>query len=226
MSHELRTPLNAILNFTEFVAMGILGPVNEKQQDALVKALDSGRHLLSLINDVLDVTKIQAGLMNLFIEDDIDIHQELAPIVATARTLLEGKPVKFVEDVDEALPCVRGDRRRIRQILLNLISNAAKFTEEGSVTLTAKNRGDEILFSVIDTGPGIPEEHQGIIFEPFIQTETGIKHAGGTAWACLFPAPGRSARRICGSSTSAGAFYLFCHQFDERNQSQSRVGHA
>jgi signal transduction histidine kinase len=180
MSHELRTPLNAILNFTEFVALGMLGPVNEKQEDALQKALDSGKHLLGLINDVLDITKIEAGMMKLFVEENIDLREELTSIIATAQTLLKDKPVEFIQDIDDDLPLLTGDKRRIRQIMLNLISNAAKFTEEGSVTLGVKKREGEILFAVIDTGPGIATEDQSMIFEPFIQTETGIQHAGGT----------------------------------------------
>ncbi len=180
MSHELRTPLNAILNFTEFVSLGMLGPINEKQVDALNKSLDSGRHLLSLINDVLDMTKIESGKLRLFIENNIDLQKELAAVTATAETLLKDKPVAFVPDVDEDLPTIVGDRRRIRQVLLNLISNAAKFTEEGSVTLSVKTRAKEMLFAVIDTGPGIALEDQELIFEPFQQTETGIQHAAGT----------------------------------------------
>lgn len=181
MSHELRTPLNAILNFTEFVATGMLGEVNDEQVDALNKALDSGRHLLSLINDVLDITKIESGMMKLFIEHDIDIHAELGQVIATAETLINDKPgVKFIKDIDAPLPKLAGDRRRLRQILLNLISNAVKFTEEGSVTLSVKQRGDSLLFAVIDTGPGIEDADKTMIFEPFRQTETGIRHANGT----------------------------------------------
>ncbi len=180
MSHELRTPLNAILNFTEFVALGMMGPVNEAQVDALNKALDSGNHLLALINDVLDMTKIEAGSMKLFIERDIDLHAELEAVTATALSLVSGKSVTFVEDIDKDLPLITGDRRRIRQILLNLISNAAKFTEEGSITLRVRPQDHEVLFSVIDTGPGIALEDQDRIFEPFVQTETGIAHTGGT----------------------------------------------
>lgn len=180
MSHELRTPLNAILNFTEMTALGYLGPVNEGQKDALIKSLDSGRHLLSLINDVLDITKMHSGMMALFIEDGVDLNAELKSVIATAQTLLRGKSVQFVTDVDEGLPVISGDKRRIRQILLNLISNAAKFTEEGSITLSAKRREGEVLFAVTDTGPGIAKEEQEIIFEPFVQSQTGIKHAGGT----------------------------------------------
>lgn len=180
MSHELRTPLNAILNFTKFISMNVYGPVTDKQKDALDKIVNSAQHLLSLINDVLDITKIESGMMQLFIEDDVNPNEELESVVATAETLLANKPVRFIQDIDDNLPIIVGDKRRIRQILLNLVSNACKFTDEGSVTLSAKNRGQELLFAVIDTGPGIAAEDLEIIFEPFQQTEHGIKHAGGT----------------------------------------------
>jgi signal transduction histidine kinase len=180
MSHELRTPLNAILNFSEFVLLEMLGPINDKQKDALSKSVESSRHLLALINDVLDMSKIEAGMMKLFVEDNINIVEELKPVIATAETLLKEKSVQFIQDIDDNVPVMVGDRRRIRQILLNLVSNAAKFTDEGSVTLSVKNRGGEVLFAVIDTGPGITLEDQTIIFEPFLQTDHGIQHAGGT----------------------------------------------
>ena len=180
MSHELRTPMNAILNFTEFMSMGMLGPVNEKQIDALDKILNSGKHLLALINDVLDITKVESGMMRLFVEDDVNLQQELAPVFSTAETLLKDKPVQFVKEVESELPLMVGDKRRIRQILLNLVSNAVKFTDEGSVTVRVKRENGQMLFEVRDTGPGIALEDQEIIFEPFQQTEAGIKHAGGT----------------------------------------------
>jgi signal transduction histidine kinase len=180
MSHELRTPLNAVLNFTEFVSLGLLGDVSEPQRDALGKALDSGKHLLALINDVLDMTKIEAGMLKLFVEENIDLTPELESAVAATQTLLKEKPVTFVQDIDANLPLLVGDRRRIRQVLLNLLSNAAKFTEQGSVTMSVKIRNEELLFAVIDTGPGIPAEDQDLIFEPFKQTDTGIQHAAGT----------------------------------------------
>ncbi|MBK8025048.1 MAG: response regulator [Chloroflexi bacterium] len=138
MSHELRTPLNAILNFTEFVALGMMGEVNERQRDALGKALDSGRHLLALINDVLDITKIESGMLQLFVEEDIDLHVELDAIKDAATAMIQNKPIRYVEDIDPALPLIVGDRRRIRQILLNLVSNAIKFTESGTVTVSVK----------------------------------------------------------------------------------------
>jgi PAS domain S-box-containing protein len=180
MSHELRTPLNAILNFTEFMLVEMLGPVNERQKDALDKILGSGRHLLSLINDVLDITKIEAGMMRLFVEDEVDLHQELSSVIATAETLVKNKRVKFVTDIDNDLPIMVGDKRRIRQILLNLISNAAKFTEQGTITLSVKRRETDILFMVSDTGPGITLQDQEMIFEPFRQSDSGFKSGSGT----------------------------------------------
>lgn len=180
MSHELRTPLNAILNFTEFVIMGLLGPINERQKSLLQKSFDSGKHLLSLINDVLDMTKIEAGMMRLFIENDIDLMPELENVAAAARSFLGDKPVALVLDIDANLPRIVGDRRRIRQILLNLLSNATKFTQEGTITFSVKRRGDNMVFAVIDTGPGIPPEEIDIIFEPFRQAEKSMQQTIGT----------------------------------------------
>ncbi len=180
MSHELRTPLNAILNFTEFVSLGMLGEINERQTDALNKSLDSGRHLLALINDVLDITKIESGMMRLFIEDNVDVYEILDAAESAVQSYLQGKPVSFITEIEENLPAIVTDRRRLRQILLNLLSNACKFTEQGSVRLCVRRQGDDLCFSVIDTGPGIAPQDHDVIFEPFKQTETGIRHAGGT----------------------------------------------
>ncbi|MBI5928697.1 MAG: PAS domain-containing protein [Chloroflexi bacterium] len=180
MSHELRTPLGAILNFTEFLTMGMFGPLNERQKDALEKVLSSGRHLLALINDILDITKIEAGMMHLFVEDDVNLSQELTTVIATAEALIKDKPIQFITDIDDDLPIMMGDKRRIRQILLNLISNAAKFTDKGSITLSVKKRDNELLFMVSDTGPGIPPQDQTLVFEPFRQSKAGLKSGGGT----------------------------------------------
>ena len=180
MSHELRTPLNAIMNFTEMVAMGMMGPVNEDQEDLLGQSLSSSKHLLNLINDVLDISKIQAGKLNLFVEDNVDLSVELNTAVGMVEAMLRDKPVQLVQDIDNDLPLLTGDKRRIRQIVLNLLSNAAKFTDEGTITLSVKNRGDHVQLAVIDCGPGISPEMQEIIFEPFMQTPDGVKHAEGT----------------------------------------------
>lgn len=180
MSHELRTPLNAILNFNEMMALGMVGSVNEQQVDVLNKSLDSGRHLLALINDVLDVTKIQSGTLTLFVEEDVNLQAILENVSHTAETLLRNQSVKFIKNIEDDLPAISGDKRRIRQVLLNLLSNAIKFTEEGEVILAAKRQDSNILFSVSDTGPGISKDQEVVVFEPFIQTDTGIRHAGGT----------------------------------------------
>lgn len=180
MSHELRTPLNAVLNFTEFVAMGMMGSVNVQQHDALQKSLDSGRHLMSLINDILDMSKIEAGMLLLFAETDVNLHEEVQPVIAATEALLADKPVQLVLDIDEGLPRLVGDRRRLRQILLNLLSNAARFTDEGSITLSIKQRQDNIVIMVSDTGPGIALPDQAVIFEAFRQTERGQASGSGT----------------------------------------------
>ena len=181
MSHELRTPLNAILTFNELLAMEALGPVTDEQKRYLQQSLDSGNHLLSLINDVLDITKIQSGMLTLRIVPDLDLREELDKAISTAESILKDKAVEFVTEIEDSLPRIEGDKRRIKQVILNLISNACKFTETGSVTLSAKADKDKtILITVADTGPGIATLDQTIIFEPFQQSESGIQHAGGT----------------------------------------------
>jgi signal transduction histidine kinase/HAMP domain-containing protein len=178
MSHELRTPLNAILNFTEFVADGVLGPVNQEQVDTLHKAIDSGEHLLSLINDILDLTKIEVGMMDLFLEE-IDLNRVITSVLSTAKGLVKDKPqIEIVDNVQDDLPLLVADRRRIRQILLNLISNAVKFTDEGQITISAVRENSEVHLAVKDTGTGIAPEDQSMIFENFRQSREGMQTAG------------------------------------------------
>lgn len=180
MSHELRTPLNAVINFSRFVVDGDTGPVNEQQIELLNEVIGSAKHLLNLINDVLDMSKIEAGSLNLFIEDDIRLDSVLESVVSTGRGLLAGKPVRLNTAIDDRLPLLRCDRQRIVQILLNIMSNACKFTEEGEITVKAYAMDDEVLISVADTGSGIAAEDQRLVFEPFKQTRTGIRQGGGT----------------------------------------------
>jgi len=186
MSHELRTPLNSIINFTQLIAMGIAGPVTDEQVTMLQTSLGSSRHLLQLINDVLDISKIQAGKLNLYIEEDVNLNEEIKEVVDMAEPLLQKQntaleqPIRFIQDVDHDLPLTACDRRRIRQVLLNLLSNAVKFTEQGSITLSVKTKGEEFIFAVMDTGPGIPQDMQARIFEPFVQATSDIKHSQGT----------------------------------------------
>lgn len=178
LSHDLRTPIHTILNFTECVSLGMLGDVNERQRDALEKSLESGRQLLNLINNVLDMTRIETNTLDLFIEEEIDLHIEMAGIRATAEVIRADKPVAYVEDIDDDLPKLVGDRRRIRQILLNLVSNATKFTQFGTITVSVKKRGDDVLFAVIDTGSGIALQDQHTIFDPFTTAGSRVREGG------------------------------------------------
>jgi signal transduction histidine kinase len=180
MSHELRTPLNSVINFTKFVVKGTVGPVNEEQEEMLYGVIDSAKHLLSLINDVLDMSKIESGTLQLFVEDNIDVNAILNTAVSTGRSLITENPVTLETNFDTPLPAIRGDRQRILQILLNIISNACKFTEEGSIKVMTHQNEDTIEIAVQDTGPGIAPEDQSAVFEPFKQTETGLRQGGGT----------------------------------------------
>jgi signal transduction histidine kinase len=180
MSHELRTPLNAIINLTKFVANGDLGPLNEAQEETLNEVIASGKHLLSLINDVLDMSKIESGSLNLFIEDNIDLPQVLNAVCSTGKVLLAEKPVELTVDIAADLPRLRADRQRIYQVLLNVMSNACKYTRQGSIKLRAYREGDDIVISVQDTGQGIAPEDRELVFEAFKQTDTGLRQSGGT----------------------------------------------
>jgi signal transduction histidine kinase len=180
MSHELRTPLNSIINFTKFVLKGVMGPVTEKQTETLGKVVQSGKHLLDLINNILDISKIESGSLKLFVEENVNVREIIQSAAATAEALLIEKPVALKIHIDENLPLVTGDRQRILQIMLNLLSNACKFTESGFIEITARLENAEILFSIKDTGPGIPSEDHAAVFEPFKQTETGLRQGAGT----------------------------------------------
>jgi signal transduction histidine kinase len=180
MSHELRTPLNAIINFTKFVVKGELGPVNTEQQETLSEVVDSAKHLLNLINDVLDMSKIESGSLNLFVTDDIDLRSIINQVVTTGKSLLDEKPVEIQTQVAADLPSIRGDRQRLVQIMLNIMSNACKFTETGSITISARQASHSVIIAVSDTGPGIAPEDQDAVFQAFKQTTSGLRQGGGT----------------------------------------------
>jgi signal transduction histidine kinase len=180
MSHELRTPLNASINFTRFVLEGDVGEVNAQQKEMLTEVVDSNKHLLNLINDVLDMSKIEAGSLNLFVEEEVNLGQALQKVVTTGKGLLDDKPVTLTAELPDDLPRVRSDRQRLTQIFLNVISNACKFTEAGSITLRAEVQGETVLVSVRDSGPGIAAADIPLVFEAFKQTEAGLRHGGGT----------------------------------------------
>jgi len=185
MSHELRTPLNSIIGFSRVILKGIDGPITELQEQDLSAIYNSGQHLLRLINDILDLSKIDAGKMELAF-DDVNMTELIDTVVPTARGLIKDKPIRLVQNIAPNLPVVRADPTRIRQVLLNLLSNAAKFTEEGSITIEAnvqkgENDQEEIIVKVIDTGPGIAKEDMHKLFQPFSQVDSSpTRKTGGT----------------------------------------------
>jgi len=180
MSHELRTPLNAVIGFSEVLLERMFGEVNDKQEEYLNDILSSGRHLLSLINDILDLAKIEAGRMDLDVEDF-----ELAPAIDNALVLIRERATRKGLTLDTALPAglgnVRGDQRKIKQVLVNLLSNAVKFTPEGGrIEVRAERVDGHAEVSVIDTGIGIASEDHDAVFEEFRQvgTDYAKKHEG------------------------------------------------
>ena len=176
MSHELRTPLNAIIGFSEVLHERMFGELNDKQAEYVSDILASGRHLLSLINDILDRSKVEAGKM------ELDLTRfDLPAAMDNALTLVKERAgrhgVALALEVDERLDHVVGDERKIKQVLLNLLSNAVKFTPEGGrVALRAVMAGESVEVAVSDTGIGIALEDQAAVFEEFRQV--GTDHAG------------------------------------------------
>lgn len=185
MSHELRTPLNSIIGFSRVILKGIDGPITDLQRQDLNAIFNSGQHLLSLINDILDLSKIEAGKMELMFEDNVNINEVIQGILPTVRGLLKDKPIELKINLDPNTPLVRADPTKLRQILLNLLSNAAKFTEQGSITVQTQiqrnNDREEVLIKVVDTGIGIAQENQSKLFEPFSQVDASpTRKTGGT----------------------------------------------
>jgi signal transduction histidine kinase len=170
MSHELRTPLNAILGYSELLIDGIYGEIGEKAHGVLERLHTNGRHLLGLINDILDLSKIEAGQVTLSI-DDYSISTLVNSVATTTESLAREKGLALNTSIAEGLPLGRGDERRLLQVLLNLVGNAIKFTEKGSVEINAGITDQQFLVSVRDTGPGIAEADQMRIFEEFQQVE-------------------------------------------------------
>ncbi|MEO8425301.1 MAG: HAMP domain-containing sensor histidine kinase, partial [Actinomycetota bacterium] len=180
MSHELRTPLNAIIGFSQVLREEMFGTVNEKQAEYLDDIVSSGNHLLSLINDILDLSKVEAGQV------ELDVHPfslrealERGVVMVRERATEDGVRVAF--EADPEIDVVDGDERRIKQVIFNLLSNAVKFTPAGGeVDVSAMRINGEVRVSVADTGPGVdPEDHERI-FEEFRQTQSGLEQREGT----------------------------------------------
>jgi len=185
MSHELRTPLNSIIGFSRVILKGIDGPVTEMQNQDLTAIYNSGQHLLGLINDILDLARIEAGKMELNFEE-VKLSDMVNSVLSTAKGLVKEKPIQLISQVPADMPTVRGDTMRVRQVLINLLSNASKFTDEGSITVetmvqTGPNGKPEALINVIDTGPGISPEGQAKLFKAFSQVDgSATRKSGGS----------------------------------------------
>jgi signal transduction histidine kinase len=180
MSHELRTPLNAIIGFSQVLRDEMVGSVNEKQAEYLDDIISSGNHLLSLINDVLDLSKVEAGQVELEVHPfSLREALERGVVMVRERATEDGVRVEFVADPE--VDVVDGDERRIKQVIFNLLSNAVKFTPAGGeVDVSATRANGEVRVSIADTGPGVAPEDRERIFEEFQQSETGVGLREGT----------------------------------------------
>ncbi len=180
MSHELRTPLNAILGYTELIVDGVYGDTPEKVQNALKRITTNGKHLLGLINDVLDLSKIEAGQLTLSLTD-YSMKDVVHAVYGAVEPLAAEKKLAFKAEIAPDMPTGHGDERRLTQVLLNLVGNAIKFTDEGEVKIKAAANDGHFSVAVVDTGPGISEEDQKKLFQEFQQADSSTtKKKGGT----------------------------------------------
>jgi GAF domain-containing protein/CheY-like chemotaxis protein/HAMP domain-containing protein len=184
MSHELRTPLNSIIGFSRVILKGIDGPLTDMQEQDLATIFDSGKHLLGLVNDILDQAKLEAGKMELT-RGYFKAQEVITGVMSSAVGLTRDKPIRLHTEIEDNLPDVYGDEFRTRQVLLNLISNASKFTNEGSITVSAFPIVEDdqafVQISVSDTGIGIAEKDMPQLFEAFQQIDNSLtRTVGGT----------------------------------------------
>jgi signal transduction histidine kinase len=212
MSHELRTPLNAIIGFSQVLRDGLFGEVNAKQEEYLEDILTSGHHLLALINDVLDLSKVEAGQVQLELAP-FSIQDALERGVSMVREQATRNGVQVTLHANDGLRVVTGDERRVRQVIFNLLSNAVKFTSAGgSVDVTATRANGEVRVSVADTGPGITEDDLGRIFEEFQQTEAGARQHEGTGLGLALSkrfVEMHGGRIWCDSEVGKGSTFVF-----------------
>jgi signal transduction histidine kinase len=204
MSHELRTPLNSIIGFSQVILEEIDGPLTEMQKADLVSIHSSGQHLLGLINDVLDLMKIEAGQLELNFEE-VDLKNNIQAVVSAASELIKNKPIIIEQKVPDKPLIIQADNTRVRQVLLNLLSNAVKFTETGKITVTVSQNNGHVVVNIADTGIGIPPEKLLEVFSDFTQVDSSstrrfggmglglpiakklIELHGGRIWAALKP---------------------------------------
>ena len=176
MSHELRTPLNSIIGFADVLLMGLDGELTERMVEDMQLIRSSGYHLRDIIGDILDMSKIEAGRLELVYES-FDVRRVATELMATATPLAEQKGLQLQLDVAEGVGLLTADRTRVRQVLWNLLGNAIKFTDHGTIRVAARPDGEALLFSVTDTGIGIAAEHLPHIFDHFSQVEGGRRES-------------------------------------------------
>jgi signal transduction histidine kinase len=182
MSHEFRTPLNAILGYTSMLLKGVLGPLDDEQAEGLARVDSNGRHLLGIINDILDISRIEAGRMPLRLSE-FGLPELVGEVLAEVEPIVAQSSVHIEASVDQRLPSVQSDRQKVKQIVLNLLTNAVKFTPSGTITLSARydSRTREVAVTVADTGIGIAAEDHGRIFEDFQQADSSPTRTHGGA---------------------------------------------
>lgn len=173
MSHELRTPLNSIIGFTGIILRERVGPLNEEQKKQLNMVKNSSQHLLALINDVLDISKIEAGQLQL-VKEEVNLPQCIEKTIQTVKPLAETKGIELKALISDQINLFFADTRRVEQILLNLLSNAVKFTEKGFVEVSAKEDASNIVVRIKDTGIGIKKEDMETLFKTFSQIDSGL----------------------------------------------------
>jgi len=178
MSHELRTPMNAVLGYTDLILDNIFGEVPEAIRDTLERVKSNGQHLLGLINDVLDLSRMEAGQLTLSL-GDYAMGEVVHAVVSAVESLAAGKKLALKAVVPPDLPPGRGDERRLTQVLLNLAGNAIKFTDSGHVLIEARATDGAFVVSVSDTGPGIAPADQQKIFEEFQQADSSSTRKKG-----------------------------------------------
>ena len=201
MSHELRTPLNAILGYNELIVDGIYGTPSEKMQAVLKRVESNGRHLLGLINAVLDLSKIEAGQFTLDLAD-YSLQNVAQTVYNAVEPLALDKKLVFKAEVQSDLPPGRGDERRLTQVLLNLVGNAIKFTDAGEVVIKADASDGTFNLAVRDTGPGISAADQAKLFQEFQQADNSIPaRRRAPAWG--WPSPSASSRCTAGEFGSS-----------------------
>jgi signal transduction histidine kinase len=178
MSHELRTPLNAVIGFSEVLQARLFGELNDKQADYVADIHTSGRHLLALINDILDLSKIEAGRMELQVST-VALSEVLESSVALMRERATQQGINVTLEVNPTIGVIEADERKVKQVLFNLLSNALKFTARGGhVNVTARSESDQVIVSVRDDGVGIAPASQTRIFEEFEQVGTAQLQEG------------------------------------------------